>query len=254
MLALAGAAYAATVTPKYILHAKVSPTKSGTARHGVPIASQFGFNVTTAPPGQRPPVVQGYRFYFQGVRANLKYFHACSTSTLNSKGPSGCRAGSKIGTGSFTVALGPSASTTIAGTCVADLGIYNGGGNTLIFYVFKGTETNACPLPAPGEFTVVVRLSKAHKGRDMVQNFSVPTALRHPVTGVDAAVIKATTSVNKVTTVRTVRVGGRKVKRTIGLFESEYCPPNHQRNVQATFTPEGQATNGRLATAHVACK
>ncbi len=251
-LALAGAAYAATtVTPKYILHAKVTPTKSGTPAHAVPVGSQLGFDVKTAPAGQRPPIVQGYRFYYQGIRANLKYFPVCSTSTLNSTGPSGCSKGSRIGTGSFTADLGPTTSTAISGSCLADMFIYNGGGNTLIFYVFKGTEPTACPLTSP--VTVVVRLSKAHHGRDLVENFSVPASLRHPLPGVDAAVIKATTTVNKVVIVKTTKFHGTKVSRRIGLFEAIYCPPNHKRNVQATFTPEGQATGGRLATTHAAC-
>ncbi len=239
------------MSPKYILHAKVTPGKSGTPAHAVPIGSQLGFDVTTTPPGQRPPVVQGYRFYFQGVRANLKYFPVCPTSTLNSQGPSGCSKGSQIGTGSFTADVGPTVSTAISGTCVADMFIYNGGGNTAMFYVFKGTETNACPLTSP--VTVVVRLSKAHHGRDLVEDFSVPASIRHPAPGLDAAVINATTTVNKVVITKTTKVHGRKLRRRIGLFEAIYCPPNHKRNIQAMFTPEGQATGGRLATTHVAC-
>lgn len=253
-LVLAGVTYAATtVTPKYILNGKVTPIRSGTAAHPVSISSQLGWTVTTSPPGQRPPVVQGYRFYITGVRANTNDFPACSSSTLNSTGPTTCRKGSLIGSGNLQVAFGPSATTTTAATCQADFDVFDGGGHTLLFYVFKGTEANACPLPPPGTFVVVVRLSKAHRGRDLVVDYSAPAALRHPGPGLDAAIVKATLSIRgKQTTVKK-RVGSKTVKQRVGLLETTYCPSNHQRTVTGTFTPENAATQGRTATKHFAC-
>lgn len=253
-LALAGVAYAATtVTPKYILNAKITPKKSGTTTHPVSAGGQIGWTVTTSPPNQRPPVVQGYRITMQGMRAHPNDFPACSSSTLNSKGPSGCRKGSLIGAGNFLVAIGPSTTTTTSLTCQADLDLFNGGGHTLLFYVFKGPETNACPLPAPGFFVVVAKLSAAHHGRDLVTNYSVPAPLRHPANGFDAAVIRSTLTITARTTTVKKRIGGKTVKTRVGLFETTFCPVNHQRTITATFTPENAPTSGRTSTKHVAC-
>ncbi len=249
-LALAGVAYAATVTPKYILNGKVTPAKSGTRTHALPIAAQFGWKVMTSPPKRRPPVVGSYRFVFQGIEQNVKYFPACSTSTLNSTGPSGCRKGSQIGTGSFTVAVGPSKNTAIAGTCTAELSVFNGGGNDIILYVYTKTgAARQCVLPPPGEFAIPVGLYHTHGTRDLVEQFDVPYALRHPAPGVDAAILTSSITIAKRSVV--IKSHGKKV--VIGLFASEYCPPNHQRVIKGLFVPEHGPNIGLYSNKHVAC-
>lgn len=250
-LALAGTAYAATVvSPRYILNGKITPMKSGTRSHAIPIATQFGWTVHTVPQHHRPPLVSSYRFYFQGVRQNVRYFPACSTSTLNSTGPSGCKKGSQIGHGSLTAALGLSRNTKIAGTCNAEISIFNGGGNDIILYIYTtATMAKQCPLPAPHEFAIPVGLYRAGGGRDLVEQFSVPYRLLHPTKGVDASVVSTSVMIARRAVV--VRRGHRN--EVIGLFETDYCPPNHQRTVKGLFVPEHGPHIGHVATKHVAC-
>jgi hypothetical protein len=246
-LVLAGAAYAATVTPIYILNARVAPMKSGTRAHGVPIASHLGWTVKTSPPNRRPPVVESYRIYLQGIRQNIKYFPVCSTSTLNSSGPGACAKGSQIGAGSFIAAIGPSNTDRVSLTCRVEMRLFNGGADNLILYVYTTMAAGQCALPPPHEFTITVGLFRAHGGRDLVEQFSVPMVLRHPASGVDAAVVSA--SINVAKRSKKVRVGRRM--KLVGLFETDYCPPNHQRTVKVTFNPE--QGRSKTATKHVAC-
>jgi len=251
-LALAGVAYAATtVTPRYILHGRLTPKRSGTPAHPVTVSGQLGWTVKTTPPGQRPPVVRGYHFYLQGLRANTNEFPACSTSKLNSTGPSGCARGSQIGTGELMVEVGPSSSTAITLTCRADVKLYNGGASTVVFYVYRGTEADACALPPPGFYTIVARLSRAHHGRDLVVNYSVPTAVRHPAPGLDAAVVSSTVTIDREQTTVKKRIGRRTRRERVGLLESVFCPHNHQRTLIGTFTSEDG--HSRTSNAHIAC-
>jgi|GEM_PF-5599396 len=245
-LALAGAAYAATtVTPKYILHVTVRPKAGGSPAHPVPIGSTFAYTVRTSPPNQRPPVVSHYHIYWYGLQQNVRYFPVCSTSTLNSRGPSGCRSGSQVGSGYFMAAIGPSSTTSVSLTCRADIRVYNDGGRSLIFYVYRGAEANACPLTST--YTILVHLTPAHGGRDLAIDFAAPQALRHPAAGFDAAVVSSSITIQR--RVRRVKVHG--VSRMIGLFASDYCPPNHERTILASFRAEDGHT--RTASTHVAC-
>jgi hypothetical protein len=151
-----------------------------------------------------------------------------------------CPKGSLVSTGYFNVAIGPSSSTSVTTTCRADLSIYNGGNHDLSYYVYKGPEKNACPI-TNGKDAFSAGLKNTTKG--LVQTFTVPTELRHPATGFDAATTFAT-----VTTPRHVRkVNGHKV----GLFEAIACPANHERQVKFKFTREDGTF--RIATRLVPC-
>jgi hypothetical protein len=256
-LGLAGTAYAAIqVSNVYVVTGKVTPKKSGTKAHPVPIASTIAYTVTTRPKGERPNVISQLVFTVQGVQAHTNSFPTCSTSRLNntSQGPSTCPKASLVGTGFFLAevgAAGKQSGPQIIPSCRVELSIYNGGGNSLSYYIYTTKAAGECPAVAPFAFVAHV----AEKGTTLVQTIKVPPSVRHPGnnTKIDAATIKAFASLPlKTITTKSKKVKGKTVKgKKVGFFESILCPPNGRRHVSVKFTLE----NGKsqTATANVAC-
>lgn len=239
-LSLAGIAYAAaTVTNIYTISARITPVKSGTKSKPNPISQSYTWSVSTAAPGQRPAVVRGFQYAVSGIVENTDFFPACSSSTLETKGPGGCRSGSKLGTGLFGADLAPSGdfSDTYAIPCRLNLDIFNGGSHNILLY-FSKPASGGCPLPRP--LSVVVQY---RSGNNLIGSYSLPSALLHPTTRTDLAMTHQTFSIANKSVVRK----GKK----IGLFATNACPPNHQRQIAVTFTREDGI--GRIATEHVAC-
>ncbi len=242
-LGAAGAAYAATVQNVYVVKAKVTPAKAGT----VPVSTHVEYSTTTIPKGQRPDVVKTIKLTFQGLRSHPSAFKGCSTSRLNdsSQGPSTCPKGSKIGTGHFTALIGPSGSqTTNAPACQAEITLYNGGGNTISYYVFVTKAAGQCPLTQAIAFAGTVHQTS----HALVETVGIPASLRHATLAGANFDIAATDVVldipSKTTTVK---------KKKVALIESFACPASHQRQIQAQFTLEnGDKSNP--ATRNVACK
>jgi hypothetical protein len=242
---VAGAAYAATAVQNvYVVKASMKPVKSGTPTHPVPIGAHLEFTTTTIPKGQRPNLVKTIQFALQGTRAHTNEFKACSTSRLNdpTQGPATCPAGSKIGSGHFQAAIGPTGNQSqILLSCRAELVVYNGGNNTLSFYILPNAGKNGeCPLATGQAFPAKVKQTKSQ----LTETVTVPDKVLHPAPGTDVASVDTVLDVSlKKTTVK---------KKTVGLFESISCPGNHQRQVSAKFTLE----NGKSqqATRLVPCK
>lgn len=255
-LTLSATAYGAvTITNVYVAHGNITPVKAGTKVHPVPIGGHVDFKVTTQPKGHRPNLIKTIQLRVQGIIQNTSRFPACGTARLNdpSQGPGTCPAGSKFATGFLMVDIskqGDQTSPPIL-TCRADVSLYNGGNATVSYYVYKGTEANACPLASNEAFDAALTQTK----RGLVDSATFPQDLRHPtVAGVsyDAAVVQGSINISIVK--KTVRVGkGKRAKReTIGLFASTSCPANHQRQVALTFLPENG--NSRTVTRLVACR
>lgn len=239
---VAGVAYGA-VSNVYVVRGKISPLKSGTKAHPVPISTTISYTVTTVPKGQRPNIVKTLQITVQGVQAHTNDFKACSTSRLNdpTEGPSTCPKGSLIGSGYFIAEIGPSSSQkTVSLTCRADVKLYNGGAGTLSYYAYaRAGVKGECPL-TPMAFAATVK----NTAQGLQQTINIPAPIRHPGATTDAAAIKAVVSVPLSTT---------KVKgKTVGLTESIACPVNHQRQIKVRFTLE----NGKaqLVTRDVPCK
>jgi hypothetical protein len=245
---LAGAAYAATAIQNvYVLSpkTKVTPVKSGTKQHPVPIGSTFEFTTKTIPAGNRPNLVKTIQFTLQGIQAHTNDFKACSTSRLNdtAEGPSTCPKGSLVGTGHFIAEIGPTGNQSMnLLTCRAELSVYNGGNNTLSFYVYetKGAA-GECPSTTPIAFSGTINQTKS----GLVETLQIPAAVRHPIPNTDVAAIDTVVTVPaKQTTVN---------KKKVGLFESISCPANHQRQVAAKFTLEDGRSSSPV-TRLVRCK
>jgi hypothetical protein len=245
-LGAAGAAYAASVQNVYVFTSKtkITPVKSGTKQHPVPIKSVIEYKTTTRPSGSRPNVVVAIKFTVQDVRANTNRFPACGTSVLTNKGPSGCKKGSKIGSGSFTAEIGPSSNQSqVTVTCHPLVTVFNGGNNKISYYVASNNPTDPalCHTAKPSAFSATL----TKRGNDLVQTVSFPQQVIHPVTGFDAAAVD---------TMLTLPVKPVTIKKkTIGLFESIGCPPNHQRQLSAVFTTEKNGKSSPV-TRLVPCK
>ncbi|HEY2162021.1 MAG TPA: hypothetical protein VGH24_12000 [Solirubrobacteraceae bacterium] len=225
-LVFAGVAYAA-VTNIYVVNSKVAPTKSGTKKNPKPVSVQIEYSVGTSPSGQRPAVVAGYKTLIAGLQENTTFFPGCSTSTLQSKGPSKCPKGSQIGSAAINALAGPSSnsSTSYSFPCKFSVPIFNGGQHNLILYLAK---SNAGPCATSHAGTIVVNLKN---GSSLAFTYSIPTSFRHPSAGTDLAITKNVINFSN----KTVKHNGKQV----GLLATISCAPNKQRQVKDTFTTEG---------------
>src|SRR5437764_1141410 len=102
-IAVAGIAYAVN-TNKYVVHASIKPTKSGTKKTPVTVSQVFAYDIGTFVSGKNAPVptnVKAYSTTVAGIHEHTDAFPACGTSRLNSssQGPSTCPKGSKVGSG-----------------------------------------------------------------------------------------------------------------------------------------------------------
>lgn len=242
---IAGAAYAAsTVTNQYTLTAKMTPVKSGTPQHPVSIGTNLQYLTGTKPAGARPNLVQTLQFALQGIRAHTNDFPACGTSRLTTagEGPTTCPNGSLVGTGYFLAEIGATGKQSPGSApCRAELSVYNGGNNTLSFYLYERPGVaGECPMTPPMAFVATLRQTNSQ----LFEKVTIPEAVRHPVPGVDVSAVK--TVVNLPAKTKTVK------KKKVGLFESISCPANHQRQVAATFTLENGTA--QKVTRLVACK
>lgn len=244
-LGLAGTAYAATVvTNVYVVTAKGTPLKSGTKAHPKPAGITISYTVSTIPKGERPNVVKTLVLTVQGAQVHPNDFPPCSTSVLDSTGPSGCPKGSLVGTGYFIAEIGPASSQKGKQlTCRVELSIYNGGGKSLSYYVYENPANKGeCPTSTPVAFAAQLK----EAGTTLVQTVDVPFPVRHPGgnNAIDASVIKSSVTIP----VKTTKVKGK----TVGFSETTLCPTNHKRHISIKFTLE----NGRShsATANAACK
>jgi hypothetical protein len=84
------------------------------------------------PAAEQPPIMNRIQIKFPaGGKWNGPKFPKCSINTLNSKGPTGCPSGSKIGTGNGVGYAKP----VVTDPVKAKLTIFNGG-NTILVYAF----------------------------------------------------------------------------------------------------------------------
>jgi hypothetical protein len=240
-LSVAAIAYAAQVNT-YTVTASTSPNKAGSLKKPVAEAVQFGYTVGEQS-GQRPAVVAGYSILLKGLRTNGRYFKKCTAVKINGAGSDAvCPKGSKIGTGSVDNAAGATANPNDKSIpCHLDLALYNAGQGKLSLFL-SGGPSAAKPC--------AVKLSAAIAGKFVKRNggealeFTVPQGLRHPITGVDNAVVATSAVIPR----KVVTVKGKKH----GFYESVGGCVKGKRAVIVTFTPEsGPAAT---ATTSAACK
>lgn len=248
---VAGAAYAAgNVTNKYVINAKITPKKSGTAVHPVSIATSLSYTVGTSPSGRVPNTIKTEQITIQGVRGNTSDFPACGSSRLidPAEGPSTCPKGSRIGSGYFVAVIEKSGSNNPSPPdaltkCRVDLLVFNGSNHRLIYYLYlKSGQAGECPSTGTLPLTFTALLSETKSG-NAVQTFTLPQSVRHPLNGYDSRPVFASVTIPGETT----KVKGKKV----GLFQSTACPVNHERQIVIKFS--GESGGSRTATRLVGC-
>ena len=240
VLALAGNA-SAQVVNTYDVSASTTPASAGTKSKGVPVGVKFGFTVGTKG-GERPSPVKQYSIRFGGLVVNTNAFPKCSAATLEAKGPKGCPAGAKVGSGWIENATGASSIPTDESVqCNAELGVYNAGANKGVIYVAGSPNATDARKKCAIELAAPIPAKFVKRGNATALEFKVPASLTHPLPTLSNAVKKITSTVKNVT----VKRGGK----TVGFFESRGGCTGGKRDISVVFSPEqgAQATAQALA-------
>lgn len=223
----AAVAMAAQVN-KYSVQGKVNPARSASKKHPLPIKLDFDFQVSEVS-GNRPAPIKTYTIGFFGGADHGEAFPTCAASKINAAGnDSKCPKGSLVGGGvvkSFTGATSNEADKSIP--CNLAMKLYNGGRHRLAIYLHGTPPDCAVSLSQ----AIDARFIKAFGGKGTALQFTVPDNLRHPLPGLDLAVVDTTSTINKVTT----KYHGKK----IGFLDAEQtCPKSRKVPMQVTFTTE----------------
>lgn len=245
-LAMAGVAYAA-IQNLYTITAEIHSSGGGTPAHPKPAMVRVGWSVDTSPAGERPATVSKYSISLAGIQTANHHFRGCGTSTLDSKGPSGCPAGAWVGGGHLIIEAGPAGTndSVYNGRCRAEVSIFNGGDHSLSLYVYQGSQRHGAPAPCPlpgGPVTIDVSLHNFPGG--LLETFTMPPDLLH-IFGTDSAVVQGVLGIPRRRKIVHRRFGHRVVVHRVGLLESTGCLPDHQRYVSMTFTREDGVSDTR---------
>jgi hypothetical protein len=173
--ALAAAAYAA-VTVSF--SASVSPAKAGK-----PTALKVSI-LSNDPAAEQPPIMKRIVIKLDGkAKYNASKFKRCKLSALQSKGPSGCPSGSKIGTGTGVGMAKPVVTDPVNGKLTLFNGQRTGRKDTVYVYVFPDLGPT---------FVSVGKISRS--GGKYVLDFSIPPIKTLP-SAPDASVVSVKTKV-----------------------------------------------------------
>lgn len=238
--AIAGAAGASALAPSpYSLGASVVPTSAGTPRQPVPVGVSA---VATAAVqgGRRPPTIVRYKLALAGIRANVGSFAACPAQRIQQAGTDdGCPGGSRVGSGGADILSGSSGDRRDrAITCHLDVVVYGAGAGQLTV-VFSGDPSATPPCYRRAFFAVPAFVTTRRPGTTI--SLSLPSALVHPVAGLDDAFVALALRLP----VKLARIAGRRT----GLLESVGgCHASGRRRLTMTFVQE----RGGLANAAAA--
>jgi hypothetical protein len=179
-LALVGVAYAA-VTVTFSVTAKPNKANKPTGLYVNILSSD--------PAAAQPPIMNRIVIKLPGGKYNASRFPRCRLATLQTKGPSGCPSGSKIGTGTGIGMARPVVTDPVKGKLTLFNGTRKGGKDTVLVFV----------LPDLGPtFVSAGKVIKTSSGYTL--DFSVPPIKTLP-SAPDASVIsvKTKTPVKKIT-------------------------------------------------------
>jgi hypothetical protein len=214
---------------------KITPAKSGTKLAPKPESAAAIFSVTPASPTVRPGIVQTYTIGLgEGVVENSALFKSCSDAVIT--GPGGtaaCPAESKLGGGVAYNRFGPTADLSSISECDLKLTLFNGGTHKVNLVVQADPSLTCAIQPPP---TVVPGVFKKIGG---ITNLIivVPSTLVHPLTGLDNALYKTTTTLGKT---KSAKVAGKT--RKAGYLETISCPKSKKRKLVTKFQGEKTAS------------
>jgi hypothetical protein len=166
--------------------------------------------VITDPGQPQPPVNNRVQISFaKGGKWNGSKFPKCSASKLNSQGPKGCPAKSKLGTGTGVGYAKP----VVTDPVQAKLTIFNGGSSILV-YVFPDLGPT---------FVVTCKISGGYN-----LNCQIP-----PIKTLPSAPDAATTTVKTKTTAKSITKGGKKIGM---IITPKKCKKAWKSSAKFSFT------------------
>jgi hypothetical protein len=239
VLAVAGVAVAANV---YSVSGSTSASGKGSKTKPIPTGVKLAFQVSETDPSKRATVVEKYAIGSEGLVTNPKFFPKCSFGDLdNASVPAKC-AKAQVGKGLVKNAAGPSTdqSLAVSSPCNLAVRLYNTGvgmairldGGPPIPPSFESDQIGcALPLHTAINGKFVKTKIGGITARDFV--FTVPSNLKHPLTGVDNSIRSSVTNI----TLKSKKVEGKKR----GFYEKVGCKGG-TRLVRATFTTEATAS------------
>jgi hypothetical protein len=252
--AVVSVAYAANV---YTVDGSTTKPGKGSKANPIPTGIGFDFTVTESDSSKRATVIEKYALGSEGLVTNPKNFPKCAFSDLDNEPtpPAKCRK-AQVGGGLVKNAAGPSGDQALSSStpCNLQVRLYNSG-RGMIIRLDGGppippsfeSDTVGCALPIHtainGRF--VKRKIGGVTASDFV--FTVPSNLKHPLTGVDNSIRSNESDIK----LMTKRVRGERV----GFYQKVGCKGN-RRMIRATFTTEATASQGPqtfTATKQVRC-
>jgi hypothetical protein len=238
-VAVASVAVAANV---YTVSGSTSVKGKGSTTKPIASGIKFAFQVSETDPTKRGTVVEKYALGSEGLVTNPKYFPKCAFGDLdNSSVPSKC-AKAQVGKGIAKNAAGPSTNQSLAVSSPCNLAVrlYNTGAGMAIRLdggppIPPSFESDQIGCALPLHTAINGKFVKTKIGgitaRDFV--FTVPTNLKHPLTGIDNSIRSSITNVS----LKTKKVNGKKR----GFYEKVGCKGS-TRTIRGTFTTEANAT------------
>jgi hypothetical protein len=234
VLIAAAAALAAGQVNAYSVTAATSPTKSGTKHKPVPIALSFDYTVGEKS-GLRPSPVKQYKVTFGGLLVTQTGVPACTATQLNSaQTDAGCPKGSQVGQGTVYDTVGPTNDpTSQTSKCTLPVKVYNSGGGHAALWL-----TGSCVGTAVHNAIDAQYVQTATKS---TLQWTVPPILLHPIPGLDIAVTRVQSTINR----RSVGTGAKKT----GYYASVGGCKAHKRAVSVTFVSEAGQSSVATTTA-----
>ena len=227
MLAMAVAAVfgfstvAQATTLKPNLTIKLTPGGAGTSSK--PKGQTLNYRVTLGTDdGTSPPTTATTTVSFgKGIRFNAGKFPTCTLSTLNSKGPSACPKGSKVGTGSASALVGGSPGEAAPSTTeILKVTAFNGpGGKSYLLYLDGDS-------PATIKQAIEGTLGTGSGDYGYTLTVTIPPNLQQPVPGLFAPLVDFSVKTGgTLTKTKTKKVKGKKkkIKTKINYIETIGC-------------------------------
>jgi hypothetical protein len=232
---LAMATVAVAQSGSYDVTASTSPAKAGSKKKPSAMSVKFGVHFNGA---TRAPSSAAFKVAFDGVRTNGKRFKTCTAAKINAaQSDKGCSRAALVGSGTVHNLAGNAADISDTSiTCDLDVKIYNAGNNRAAIFLFGNPPK--CVIPVSQALDA--RWVRAGSGQAL--QFSIPSNLIHPVTGVDNSIINIDVAINKKTT--------GKGKKKVAYIESVGGCKKGERGIELTLTYE----SGQQSTTKGAAK
>jgi hypothetical protein len=243
VLSFGGVAFAENIYEVHI--ANSSPKGKGTPSKPLPVKLGFGYTVGDTE-GLRPTVLEQYRIAPEGLVTFPKLFPSCRFTQVDdnvpySTLPSKCRGQAVVGSGLVKNNAGAVGDRTQKLICNLKLTLINlsdagrNGGMAIRLdgdppAAPPGSNAVGCTLPVHTAIKAPFFNVKLEGLKTAELRFTVPLNLQEPLSGVQNAVVEATSTVKR----RTASTRIRGKRRTVGFYSEIGCK-GRTRTTRVTF-------------------